>query len=46
MKLLQALATVVLATQAVALSVAGREMKVERDSDGLQNIVSIKSENN
>ncbi|KFZ09594.1 hypothetical protein V501_05524 [Pseudogymnoascus sp. VKM F-4519 (FW-2642)] len=40
MMLLYTLATVALAVQCTALSIGGREMRVERDSDGLQNIVT------
>jgi hypothetical protein len=40
MKLLRPLAIATLAAQAVALSIGGRQMVVERESDGLQNIVS------
>ncbi|KFY95212.1 hypothetical protein V500_02889 [Pseudogymnoascus sp. VKM F-4518 (FW-2643)] len=40
MKFLHALTTVALAMQCSALSIGGRVMRVERDSDGLQNIVT------
>lgn len=40
MKLLRALTITALAAQAAALSIGGRHMKVERGSDGLQEIVS------
>jgi hypothetical protein len=40
MKLLRALAIAALAAQAAALAIGGRPMIVERDSDGLQDIVS------
>ena len=39
MKLLRALTVAALAVQAAALSIGGKQMSVERDSDGLQNIV-------
>jgi hypothetical protein len=40
MKFLQALAAATLAAQAAALSIGGKQMHVERGSDGLQDIVS------
>lgn len=40
MKLLRALAIAALAAHAAALAIGGRPMIVERDSDGLQDIVS------
>lgn len=40
MKLLRALTVAALATQTAALAIGGKQMLVERDSDGLQNIVS------
>jgi hypothetical protein len=40
MKLLRALTVAALAVQAAALSIGGKQMFVERGSDGLQNIVS------
>jgi hypothetical protein len=40
MKLLRALTCLALAGEAAALSIGGKQMHVERDSDGLQNIVS------
>jgi len=40
MKLQNVLAVLALAAEAVALSIGGKQMHVERDSDGLQNIVS------
>ena len=40
MKLLRALAALLLAAQAAALSIGGKQMHVERESDGLQDIVS------
>jgi hypothetical protein len=40
MKLLRTLLVAALAAQAAALSVGGKQMVVERESDGLQNIVS------
>jgi hypothetical protein len=41
MKLLRALTIAALAAQAAALTIGGRHMVVERDNDGLQDIVSI-----
>jgi hypothetical protein len=41
MKLLRHLAIATLAAQAAALSIGGRQMVVERESDGLQDIVSF-----
>jgi hypothetical protein len=41
MKLQSILAILALATEAVALSIGGKQMHVERDSDGLQDIVSF-----
>jgi hypothetical protein len=41
MKLLRIITLTALAAQAAALAIGGKEMIVERDSDGLQNIVSI-----
>jgi len=40
MRLFGAIGVAFLAVQAAALSIGGKNMKVERDSDGLQNIVS------
>lgn len=40
MKLFRAIGVAALAVQAAALSIGGKNMKVERDSDGLQDIVS------
>jgi hypothetical protein len=40
MRISRALTIVTLAAQAVALSVGGRQMLIERESDGLQNIVN------
>ena len=40
MKLLRALVVAALAAQAAALSIGGKQMVVERESDGLQDIVS------
>lgn len=42
MKLLNALASVSLAAQAVALSIGGRQIVIERESVGLQDIVSLR----
>jgi hypothetical protein len=39
MKVSRALTLVALAAQAAALSIGGKQMVVERESDGLQNIV-------
>jgi hypothetical protein len=39
MKLSRALTILGLAAQAVALAIGGKQMIVERESDGLQNIV-------
>lgn len=39
MRFFAAFATVALAAQAAALSIGGKHMVVERDSDGLQDIV-------
>lgn len=41
MKFLRALSVAALAAQAAALSIGGRNMKIERESDGLQDLVSI-----
>jgi hypothetical protein len=41
MKLPKALTILALAAGALALSIGGKQMHVERDSDGLQNIVSF-----
>ena len=41
MKLGKVLTILVLTAQAVALSIGGKQMHVERDSDGLQNVVSF-----
>ena len=41
MKLLRALAIAVFTVQAAALAIGQQHMIVERDSDGLQNIVSF-----
>lgn len=43
MKLLRALTVAALAAQAAALYIGGRQMIVERESDGLQDIVSCPS---
>lgn len=43
MLLLRAVTIASLTVQAVALAIGGNSMKVERDSDGLQNIVSPKT---
>lgn len=40
MKLLRALTIAALAVEAAALAIGGKQMTVERDSDGLQNIVA------
>jgi hypothetical protein len=40
MKLPRALTALLLAAQAAALSIGGKQMHVERESDGLQDIVS------
>jgi hypothetical protein len=40
MKLLRALTVAALAAQTVALTIGGKHMKVERDSDGKQDLVS------
>jgi hypothetical protein len=40
MKFGNVLAILALAAEAVALSIGGKQMHVERESDGLQNIVS------
>lgn len=40
MKLLRAITVFAFAAQAAALSIGGKNMKIERDSDGLQDIVS------
>lgn len=40
MKLFRALTVAALAAQAAALSIGGKNMIVERDSDGLQDLVS------
>jgi hypothetical protein len=40
MKLLRALTIAGLAAQAAALTIGGKHMKVERESDGLQDLVS------
>lgn len=41
MRLLRALATAAFAAHAAALVIGGKQMQVERESDGLQNIVRI-----
>jgi hypothetical protein len=41
MKLRKVLTVLALAAEAVALSIGGKQMHVERDSDGLQNVVSF-----
>jgi len=43
MKLLRALSVAALAAQAAALTIGGRQMKIERDSDGRQDLVSSPS---
>jgi len=43
MKLLRALLVLALAMEAAALSLGGKQMHVERGSDGLQNTVSCLS---
>lgn len=40
MKLLRAIVTAAFAAQAAALAIGGKQMHVERESDGLQDIVS------
>jgi hypothetical protein len=40
MKLLRALTIAALAVEAAALAIGGKQMTVERDSDGLQDIVT------
>lgn len=40
MKVLRAITAFAFAAQAAALSIGGKHMTVERDSDGLQDIVS------
>lgn len=40
MRFIQALLAVAFAAQAVALSIGGKHMLIEKDSDGLQDIVS------
>lgn len=40
MMFLRGLTCIALAAQAAALSIGGRQMHIERDSDGLQDIVS------
>jgi hypothetical protein len=39
MRFLRAVIVFALAAQAAALSIGGKQMQVERESDGLQNIV-------
>jgi hypothetical protein len=39
MRFLRAVTVFALAAQAAALSIGGKQMQVERESDGLQNIV-------
>jgi hypothetical protein len=43
MKFLRALAIAALAAQASALTIGGQQITIERDSDGLQDIVSTPS---
>jgi hypothetical protein len=40
MKLLSALTSLALAAQAAAIAIGGKHMNVDRDSNGLQSIVS------
>lgn len=46
MKLLRAFAIAAFAAQAAALAIGGQRITVERDSDGLQDIVSTNSSSN
>ena len=41
MRFLRAVTVFALAAQAAALSIGGKQMNVERESDGLQNIVDL-----
>jgi len=41
MKLLRTLTVLALAAQVVGLTIGGKQMHVERDSDGLQDIVRL-----